>query len=76
MPAEWCGEAEHQTEDDSRDGQDDEHDALQRQDAEDERADVESQTEEQPGEEAEDLAAVHSLRLGHCLGAHPGFASS
>jgi hypothetical protein len=63
VAAEWCGETEHEPDHDSRDGQHSEHDALERQYAEHECAKGERQTEEQPTEEAEDRAAVDSLRL-------------
>jgi hypothetical protein len=68
VPAERRGEAEHETDDDSRYGQHDEHLALQWQHTEHECPEGEGDAEDQPAEEAEYRAAVDFL--------HPGFASS
>ena len=70
MPAEWCGEADHEAEDDARTGQYDEHDAVERHYTEHERAKCQRQAEEQPAEEPEDRMAANSVWL------HPGSGSS
>ncbi len=72
MAPERRGEAEHEADDDSRDGEHEKDDALERQYAENEGAEREGQPEEQPAEEAEDGPAVDPFQF--C--AHPGFTSS
>jgi hypothetical protein len=68
MPSERCGEAEHETEDETGDRHDYQRDAVEGDHAEKQQAQSDSESEEQPAEEAEDRAAADLL--------HPGFSSS